>query len=211
VNGRATRFFVAAVLVVVLGAAGCNVVDDPTEHNAVIQLHNNLGTAVTVSPCEDESCHHLAGTVRNHLAPGAILPVNVSADGVPTYYSVSRSGAQSRCLRLVVNTTPTRSTVLLSSAVACSTSPSKDGVSAIGSILGWFLFIGIGLFGIGATAVITRAAFRRLRRRAVAKVPAVLLIALVTIVLLGGVWLFVAFAWLIQRATRQMRRQPHVV
>ena len=113
------RQLVPLGLLICLGVAACA---DPTESNAVINLSNDLGGRVVLAPCDDSHCHSLAGTVRNHLAPGESVPVNVSADGVPTYYSiVAESGRPARCLTLVVHKTPVNSVVPLSTSQDCRT------------------------------------------------------------------------------------------
>jgi len=106
-----------AVLTACAGTAACT---DPTESNVVLSLRNDLSFRVVVSPCGDARCHRLAGTVRNHMAPGDNLPVNVSADRVPTYYSVlAESGGPARCLTVAVSTKPVDPVVRLSAAQDC--------------------------------------------------------------------------------------------
>jgi hypothetical protein len=88
----------AAALLCLLVSA-CNPVDDPTEHNAVVQLRNDLSGAATVSPCSDAACNHLAGSVRNTIDAGGTFSVNVSAEA-PSYYSVRVTGHPPGCLTL---------------------------------------------------------------------------------------------------------------
>lgn len=112
------------VILLAVGAvsalAGCQAVADPTENETVVHLLNDLDVTVGVAPCGDPSCRSLAGSVRNRLAPGGELPVNVSSEGVTTYYRVDRPHAPSRCLRLVVNGKVGQRVITLSSATTCS-------------------------------------------------------------------------------------------
>lgn len=104
-------------LLICLGVGACS---DPSESNTVISLNNDLGVRVLVAPCDDSHCGSLAGTVRNHLSPGGTLPVNVSTDGIPTYYRVdAEAGGPARCLSLVVHDTSRQLVIPLSTSRDC--------------------------------------------------------------------------------------------
>lgn len=110
----------AAVGLVIFGAsavAACTV--DPSEGLTVFTLRNDLGFGVTLTACDDAECHSLPSTVNDHLAPDQGLPVNVSIDGVVTYYRIlADSGGRPRCLGVVAHGTE-KKTLLLSSSHAC--------------------------------------------------------------------------------------------
>jgi hypothetical protein len=108
-----------AFAVAVTALAGCMPISDPTENEVGIQLRNDFARPAVLTACEDAMCHSQPGTVRDHLAPGKDLAVNVGTDGVPTYYSVSLDRQPRRCLTLVVHGRPTHSVVPLSSSRVC--------------------------------------------------------------------------------------------
>jgi hypothetical protein len=205
VVARWSRLLVVGALVVVaLGLAGCQVVSDPTENEAVLHLQNDLDVRVQLSPCEDSSCRSLAGSVRSQVAPGGSLPVNVSSEGVATYYRVDERGEPARCLRLMVKGTPRESTVPLSSAAACS-STSQSGTGLVGDVAAWGLVFGVGLAGLAISGVATRHAYVRLRgvpRAARWAVPVAVIVGLAMFV--GG-WLIVALYRLARRSSWLLR------
>lgn len=205
----APRPAVVALLLVCLGAiSGCKVALDPTESTTVVRLQNDLGVNLRVAPCTNSGCRSLAGTVRNQLRPGEVLPANVSTDGTATYYRVDKPGGPPRCLRLAVNGTPRESTVPLSSAGDCASS-SQGGAGVLGTVVGWGLFLGVGLLGLGTTAVVTRHAYRRWRNPPLPDLRAAALAAGLGLILFAGGWILFLVYWLFGRASRLTRGQAH--
>jgi hypothetical protein len=109
-----------AVVVTMLGltavVGGCSL--DPTESVTSLTVKNDLGYGVSLTACDDAACHSLPSTVNDHLAADQTMSVNVSSEGVPTYYRVTAdSGGPSRCLALVAKNE--QQPVLLSSSHLC--------------------------------------------------------------------------------------------
>lgn len=196
----AARFARVALLLVALTAiAGCR--PSPPDVTA-LQLQNDLGVGVRTAPCNDSACHSLAGTVRYTLSPGDVLPVNVSTEGVATYYRVEAASGPRRCLRLVAHGEPRESTVLLSSAGVCTAS-SQGGTSLAGAILGWGLFVGIAALGLLMTAVGAAATYRHQRASGSSDHAAAAVATGVGFVLFIGGWIFYLVYWLIRRVQRR--------
>jgi hypothetical protein len=205
----ARRLGAIALFLACLGAmSGCKVALDPTEGNTVVRLQNDLGVSVRLAPCTSAGCRSLAGTVRDQLRPGAVLPANVSTDGAATYYRVEEPGGSARCLRLTAHDESGQSTVLLSSAGDCAAA-SHGGTSVLGAIVGWGLFLGVGGLGLGTTAVVTRDAYRRWRTPPLPDHRAAARAAGVGLVLFVGGWIIYLIYCLGQRALRLMRGAGH--
>lgn len=123
-----------ALLLVLGGLSGCRV---PAEDSATQRLYNDLGVRVGLAPCEDDSCDRLGGSVRYHLDPGGSLPVNVSNEGVATWYRIDEPGEAPRCLKVVVNGIPRRSTVPLSQGIKCPPPSSRGLADVLEAIAIW--------------------------------------------------------------------------
>jgi hypothetical protein len=194
-----------AVVVLLVTASAVAACSSQADDNAVLRLKNDLGRRVALAPCNDSHCDHLAGSVRNHLDPGASLPVNVDADGVASYYRVSIDSASTRCMRLVVHRTPERSIVPLSSAVDCGSPFHEGGTGMAGTILRWAFLLGLLGVGLGTTARVTQRAYRRVRPSH-GDVSSAVLASLAGFGTFVGGWLFLDVYWLGRAAFRFLQR-----
>jgi hypothetical protein len=183
------------------------------EPNFVLTLKNDLSTRVVLSPCEDAQCHELAGSVQNSVSPGDTLLVNVSTEGVPSYYRVVTEQSETAgCLMLVLNETSQERIVPLSMAVDCrSIRPSLPSQSLFNVIIGWLFFFLIAVIGISISAVITIRAYRNLRGRGFTPAFATLLAAIVAVVAFLGLWEVALVYWLLRIAVQLPRRMSRRV
>jgi hypothetical protein len=196
------------LLTIDITTACARAIVDPAEPNAVLTLKNDLNVSVVLVPCEDSQCHKLAGSVRNSVASGDTLPVNVSTDGVPMYYRVvAGSGGTAGCLALVVNKTPEKRIVPLSAAIDCRSVPhSPPSQSMLSVIIGWSLFVLVATIGILTSAIVTIRVYRNLRTRGFARAIATFLGALMAVVSFLGLWTVVLAYWLLRAAVQLSRR-----
>jgi hypothetical protein len=109
----------AIAIVGAVGLAGCEPISDPGDHMSGMAMVNDLNIEVGLAPCETTSCDSLGGTVRYHLHPGERLGVNLTGDGVATYYRIDFPNGKSTCLRLSIKDRRPYSTVPLSEARPC--------------------------------------------------------------------------------------------
>ncbi len=165
------------------------------------RLRNDLGVSATVAICADAACAHLPSTVKNRLEPGASLPVNVAVD-VDQYYIVEVAGAPARCLRVPAHPDSSEPTVALSAAIACvppvrAGSAETAARSAYG-VLKWLALVP--LFAASCAlwwiiGIVTRDAYRFIRRRSAGRIGSVAAVALCAAALLLGGWLLALPYW----------------
>jgi hypothetical protein len=79
-------------------------------------------------------------------------------------------------------------------------------VAAIGVVLGWFTFFGIGIVGVVTTYLITRASWRGLRRRGAGHAVAMAATGVVFVLTFLGGWLLILVCWFGRRMYVQLRR-----
>jgi hypothetical protein len=184
----------------------------------VVKLRNDLDTSAVLVACEDFHCHEAGGTVTNHLALGDSLPVNVSIEGVPTYYRVVTSAIRnSKCLTLEVNgSSPTNDVVALSLAVDCRRSSrlsypaevltTPESVSLMGTVISWALYLLFTAVGLASIAAIIWFSHRYLRARGVGDTTLSFSMLAITIAAFMGVWLVADLYWLGRGIIRLVRR-----
>ena len=194
------------IIVTFIATACTRAVVDPTESNTVLTLKNDLGSQATLRACEDMQCRKLAGSVSNSIAPGDILKVNVSSEGVPSYYRVvTASTAGARCL--VLNSSSQKNLIPLSAAVSCSyVQRSQSDQSQIGIIAGWAIFLLIAVTGIAISAIASIQLYRYLRDRGVNHVVILMVVAIATVMVFLGLWTVVLVYWLLRGAIQISRR-----
>jgi hypothetical protein len=78
-------------------------------------------------------------------------------------------------------------------------------VKAIGDALGWIAFFGIAAVGLTVTYLVTRAGWRRLRRRGAGQGTAVAVTTLIFVVAFLGGWLPVLLYWAARKLYGQVR------
>jgi hypothetical protein len=204
VAGRSIRLAaVSATLLALTGQTACQAtfgIGDVTR----LRLRNDLGVPVTLVPCTDDACEHLDGRSRASLPPGESLEANVSTDGAAQSYRVDRPGSRPRCVRLIVDGTPTRRVVQLSGAVDCASLP-RTRTSLAATVLAWTLFAAVGGCALVATVLVTRRSYARLRRSAEPDARAGALAALLGLATFAGGWIPVGLVWLGRRATARRR------
>lgn len=196
------------MVVVVLGACQAS-----TSDNAVLQLRNDTGSRVVLTACEDFHCHHAGGSVKDHLAPGETLPVNVATDGVVTYYRLDpESGGPSTCLSLAVTGSQQGGEVALSSATDCR-QPSRvalpagttaaAGQSLVSTVIGWAFYLLLVLFGLASVVATTVFAYRRLRAHGLRDAALLIVTAVVAGAAFLGLWV-VADVYFLGRAVLRL-------
>jgi hypothetical protein len=68
-------------------------------------------------------------------------------------------------------------------------------MAAIGVVLGWVTFFGLGIVGVVATFLITRASWRGLRRRRAGHAIAIAATSFVFVLTFLGGWLLILVYW----------------
>jgi hypothetical protein len=195
----------AMTLLTIIGLSGCQSGESFQPDSASIVLRNDESTNVVVTACTDARCEHQAPTRERGLAPGDVLPVNLSTDDVPSYYRISEAKRTSRCLTLSLAENPANSVVPVSSARDCSIATEQGAAEWFSSVLAWILFIGIGVIGIASTAWIVMRTWMWLRGRV--KVGWTLLMTIaVACVSLAGAWLVIDLVALGHRGFFWIRR-----
>jgi hypothetical protein len=78
-------------------------------------------------------------------------------------------------------------------------------MKATGDVLAWVVFFGLAAVGLAVTYLVTRAGWRRLRRRGVGRGTAVAVTSLIFVVAFLGGWLPVLLYWAARKLYGQVR------